>query len=459
MPDAALTSPEATCPDATINMSVDFLARRQLSALCPLHGRITFSQPLSSEVTLEVRVAGNSERFTIAPADCQPQDDGGSYHDYLLVLNTFLLGNGPQTVQLTLLDVAGSKVAREVTVDNASDLGRLAANTIANYPGRRWIWREGEVDSTHFPIYEPSLTPWFDRADAEQKAPKLAAQSGLTAAEADALTDFVRQGFCTLPDPVDTSLLDRINADLDAMLERGDIRIADEGEDHRIELVHEKSDAARELWTLPSVMRFLQAIFQEHVLPCQTLVFIRGSGQDMHQDTIHLTAFPAGYMCGVWIALEDVDEDAGPLFVYPGSHRLPRLYCETVGMGKVHNGDWAEFAEKFLPRLERELEDAGCVKQAYLPRKGDILVWHENLAHGGMMRNDNTLSRRSIVSHYFSEGAAVWYDSSGQCGKTRAAQPSEQRGTLGAVQQVAHAALNGSRWLSRLRALWRTRDH
>ena len=28
-------------------------------------------------------------------------------------------------------------------------------------------------------------------------------------------------------------------------------------------------------------------------------------------------------MCGVWIALEDVDPDEGPLSYYPGSPRLP----------------------------------------------------------------------------------------------------------------------------------------
>ncbi|NND66620.1 MAG: hypothetical protein HKN19_03435, partial [Halioglobus sp.] len=447
------------CPPATIFLSSEFLTSPGISALFPLHGRIVFGAPLTAAVTLEVSAAGRRASFSITPADCGPLDGGGCFHDYLLVLNTFALDDGPQAVHLAIPGAAGAEAGRTVTVDNSSALGRTAAGAIANHPDQRWIWREGEVDSSHFPIDAAHLAPWFDRPDAPAMVSVMAASSGLDAAEAEALADFVEQGFCTLPGKVEESLLERMNADLDAMLDRGEIQVAGEGEDHRVEQIHEKSSAAREIWTLPSVMKFLRAVFQEEVLPCQTLVFLRGSGQDMHQDTIHLTAFPAGYMCGVWIALEDIEEDAGPLFVYPGSHRLPRLYCDTVGMSKVHDGDWSEFAQKFLPRLADELEAAGCEKQTYLPRRGDILVWHENLTHGGSERNNHALSRRSIVSHYFSAGAAVWYDSSGRCGGTMALEPDGKRHALDSALRVARGVLNGSIGLGNLRTLWRLRKH
>jgi ectoine hydroxylase-related dioxygenase (phytanoyl-CoA dioxygenase family) len=135
------------------------------------------------------------------------------------------------------------------------------------------------------------------------------------------LQDFVHKGFCILPEKVDDALITRINADLDKKLDAGEINLHEEGY-HRVEQIHRKSAAAHKIWTPPPVMKFLHALFQEDVLPCQTLVFLRGSGQDLHQDTIHLTAFPAGYMYGIWIALEDINKESGPLFVYPGSHRL-----------------------------------------------------------------------------------------------------------------------------------------
>ena len=36
--------------------------------------------------------------------------------------------------------------------------------------------------------------------------------------------------------------------------------------------------------------------------------------------------------------------------------------------------------------------------------------------HAGSMRQDKSISRRSIVGHYFAEGSVVYYDSSGMPG-------------------------------------------
>ena len=36
--------------------------------------------------------------------------------------------------------------------------------------------------------------------------------------------------------------------------------------------------------------------------------------------------------------------------------------------------------------------------------------------HGGSVRDDQSLSRRSIVSHYFADGTIAFYDSSGAAG-------------------------------------------
>ncbi|MEZ5570310.1 MAG: phytanoyl-CoA dioxygenase family protein [Halioglobus sp.] len=396
-----------------------------------------------------------SATFVIAPDECEPMGEGGCRYDLLLVLNTFLLPDGPNSLNLVLAGCATAAINLGFTVDNSSGLGRQVAAALRRFPGRQWIWREGEVDASHFPLTDDTLTPWFDSPDARAMAPVMASRAGLDASASRALEDFVENGFCILPERVDDQLLQQLNDDLDAMLASGAIRVQPEGEgDHRIERMHEHSQAAREIWTLPCVIHFLRAVFQEDVLPCQTLVFVRGSGQDMHQDTIHLTAFPAGYMCGVWIALEDVKADAGPLFVYPRSHRLPRLYCHTINMSKVHDGNWQEFAEKFLPRLRQELESADLHSQNYLARKGDILVWHENLTHGGSMRTDPALTRRSIVSHYFSRGAAVWYDSSGYCGGTQSLPDEGRSPLLPAVFRKVRSRIGRSRLSHRLKNLW-----
>jgi ectoine hydroxylase-related dioxygenase (phytanoyl-CoA dioxygenase family) len=153
-------------------------------------------------------------------------------------------------------------------------------------------------------------------------------------------------------------------------------------------------------------------------LPCQTLNFIHGSQQDVHQDVVHLTPFPPGMMCGVWVALEDVHPDSGPLVVYPESHRLPRLYTRTVPVDKVRDNQWVKFVEKYSPRLAGLIAQAGLEPIYYTPEVGSVLIWHENLAHGGSPRKNDALTRKSMVSHYFARGGIAFYDSTGLPGWT-----------------------------------------
>ncbi len=207
--------------------------------------------------------------------------------------------------------------------------------------------------------------------------------------------------------------------------------------------MHKKSRAANAIWKDPRILRFLSAVFQERPLPCQTLVFLRGSEQATHQDTIHLTPFPAGYMCGVWIALEDITADSGPLVVLPGSHRAPRLYTASVGMSKVRDANWQEYSDKFIPELARTLSGGGYTEEVYLPKKGDILVWHENLAHGGSARKLNGASRRSMVSHYFSEGSAHWYDATGRASGLLDDSGGSTQAQIYAKLRIANALVRG----------------
>jgi hypothetical protein len=82
-------------------------------------------------------------------------------------------------------------------------------------------------------------------------------------------------------------------------------------------------------------------------------------------------------------------------------------------MRKVRNDDWSEFSEIFTPHLERMLTDAKIEPMSYTPKRGAVLIWHENLAHGGSPRKNDDLTRKSIVSHYFARGGLAFYDSQG----------------------------------------------
>jgi hypothetical protein len=148
----------------------------------------------------------------------------------------------------------------------------------------------------------------------------------------------------------------------------------------------------------PLVHALLTELYGRTPLPFQTLNFLRGTEQSVHSDTIHFNSMPAGFMCGVWIALEDVDMDNGPLVYYPGSHLLPEITLED--MPADGERDYARYERYIVDLIERE-----GLRPAYgTLRKGQALIWSANLLHGGMPVRDEPRTRHSQVTHFFFEG-------------------------------------------------------
>ena len=57
--------------------------------------------------------------------------------------------------------------------------------------------------------------------------------------------------------------------------------------------------------------------------PFNTLTSAVGTQHPPQIDALALQLDAAGLHGGVWVALEDMDMDNGPLVYYPGSHKLP----------------------------------------------------------------------------------------------------------------------------------------
>jgi hypothetical protein len=71
--------------------------------------------------------------------------------------------------------------------------------------------------------------------------------------------------------------------------------------------------AIRRLALTPKILSTLRTLYGRDPIPMQTLNFGRGTQQRAHSDSVHFSSVPRGFMCGVWIALEDIDETNGPL--------------------------------------------------------------------------------------------------------------------------------------------------
>lgn len=164
-----------------------------------------------------------------------------------------------------------------------------------------------------------------------------------------------------------------------------------------------KSLAVRDIAFAPKVLRILRQLYDREPRPFQTLNFPVGTEQKVHSDWVHFACDPPGYMCGVWVALEDIDLDNGALVYYPGSHKLPFVTMEDVSpeSGPDHYHLYEAYIEKLVKEKRLQPERA-------ILKKGQALIWAANLLHGGGSHVDKTRTRMSQVTHYYFDGCQYY---------------------------------------------------
>ncbi|QHW00782.1 phytanoyl-CoA dioxygenase family protein [Spirosoma endbachense] len=170
--------------------------------------------------------------------------------------------------------------------------------------------------------------------------------------------------------------------------------------------------AVRTIATAPKIMEMLRVLYRREPIPFQTLNFPVGTQQRTHSDSIHFNSIPQRFMCGVWVALEDVRPDNGPLHYYPGSHKLP--FYDLIDMGlkgseaqtveEIYGGTYKKYEE----RLDEIIQAHGLKKETLNMPKGKAIIWSANLLHGGEKILTPGSSRHSQVTHYFFENC-VYY--------------------------------------------------
>ncbi|MFN3737490.1 phytanoyl-CoA dioxygenase family protein [Hydrogenophaga sp.] len=162
----------------------------------------------------------------------------------------------------------------------------------------------------------------------------------------------------------------------------------------------------RELATNPTVLALLSDLYGRRAFPFQTLNFPVGTQQPSHSDHVHFHSVPERFMCGVWIAMEDINEDNGPLFVYPGSNRWPLLSNESLGINGAMLDDPYTHYHRYVEAWDSMAAAQGIAPKRFIAKKGQALIWSAGLVHGGSKMADKDRTRWSMVTHYFFEGCA-----------------------------------------------------
>ncbi|MEX0964437.1 MAG: phytanoyl-CoA dioxygenase family protein [Pseudohongiellaceae bacterium] len=164
----------------------------------------------------------------------------------------------------------------------------------------------------------------------------------------------------------------------------------------RIQDAWKSVDEVRQLARNANIARALEQLLGRKSLPFQTLNFPIGTRQFTHSDTIHFNSIPSNFMVGVWVALEDIDAANGPLLYYPGSHKLHEYSMHDFDLEPGYHN-----YHKYEERIQQIVEKEQLQPEYGIIKKGEALIWHANLLHGGAPQKDLTRSRHSQVTHYY----------------------------------------------------------
>ena len=249
------------------------------------------------------------------------------------------------------------------------------------------------LDSQSFPAKGAAMTdrPLFMTDDLD------IALNDMSEDDRAKVASFARDGYLVI-DP-EIADFDRIAAHLSTLDYDGAGRIQDAW----------RTDAdVRGLALNARILDTLQLLYGREAFPFQTLNFPVGTQQLTHSDTIHFHSMPTDFMAGVWVALEDMDEQNGPLHYYPGSHTLPHVTMDDLGVSGWKQRGYALYESHYEPGIQKVVADNGLIKRQARIRKGQALIWSANLLHGGDAILDPARSRHSQVTHYYFRNCRYW---------------------------------------------------
>jgi ectoine hydroxylase-related dioxygenase (phytanoyl-CoA dioxygenase family) len=254
---------------------------------------------------------------------------------------------------------------------------------------------------------------WIDKADAAEQAVARLDRGLISEDEFELVSYFIANGFCIIENAVDGDLIDAYLAEVQEMFatrpdlwvtEGPDIKRLREAQvDRALTKVLDTymvSHRALQMAFAPALGRMLKIIFDEPAAVHQGLHFQIGSTQAIHQDTAYVVIKPALALAAAWVALEDVKPGGGELIYYRGSHRFGDFLYPGDQRHWRTDTHGHEIHDHHLAWLHTEAVERAAPLEYFWPKKGSVLIWHADLAHGGAPIVNHGYTRKSIVFHY-----------------------------------------------------------
>lgn len=247
----------------------------------------------------------------------------------------------------------------------------------------------------------------FERRYDENKLKNSTFYKKLNSENKESLLQFDKNGYAIIKNFLTHNQVDQVNNTIEKLLTDGSIKYKYR---NKLMFAIHHSELLNKIGSDESLLQVLSLLFGGKAKLFQSINFIMGSQQKTHSDSIHMTTFPLGGLLGVWIALEDVDESNGALHYYPGSHKLPYY------LNSDYDNEGSRFFigkkgyEEYEKMLSNKVEELHLKKEIFKAKKGDMLIWHANILHGGEPHLDLKKTRKSMVFHYFDEGSICYHE-------------------------------------------------
>lgn len=229
----------------------------------------------------------------------------------------------------------------------------------------------------------------------------------LTEENKNSVCNYDDNGYLILRNFLKPETVDQINNEIDQLMKNGTLKFR---YGNKLMFAIHHSEIIKNIGDNKDFLEFLSILLDGQAKLFQSINFINGSQQKTHSDSIHMTTYPLGGLLGVWIALEDVDENNGGLHYIPGSHKLPYFlnsdYDNEGDLFRIGKKSYKAY-EEFLDNKVKEL---GLKKEIFKANKGDLLIWHANILHGGEPHLDKNRTRKSLVYHFFDEKSVCYHE-------------------------------------------------
>jgi ectoine hydroxylase-related dioxygenase (phytanoyl-CoA dioxygenase family) len=150
--------------------------------------------------------------------------------------------------------------------------------------------------------------------------------------------------------------------------------------------------------TLNKVFAYMGKYFRVHMSEAR----VGSSSIKWHRDfnPSHIGYGSSGYIesgdeyMGLLVAISDAQEGSGYFELVPGSHKWETDYSVVTRDNLMNNPDIC------FDYYEKLIHDKRAATFEFVPRSGDMLLWHGSLIHRGKQPDRNGLERESLLIHY-----------------------------------------------------------